>query len=273
MRTLAFYGKGGIGKTTVATNISVLFAKNGQRVLQVGCDPKHDSSYKLVPRDQVRTVMGLLAADGARTPTREQVVMHGRMAVDCVETGGPEPGVGCAGRGITRMFEVLSEAKVLEAGYEVVVYDVLGDVVCGGFAAPLRRGFAREVYVVASGEIMALYAANNICRAIATHARNGVALAGIIANLRGSSRERSTLQSFASRIGSRLLHAIPQHELVQQAERESRTVIEHAPESDIAHHYEALFAQVLATTQADWCVPSPLEDAEFERFVFETMVG
>ncbi|MBI5537144.1 MAG: AAA family ATPase [Deltaproteobacteria bacterium] len=273
MRTLAFYGKGGIGKTTVATNISVLFAKDGRRVLQVGCDPKHDSSYKLVAREQVRTVMGLLQVPGTQTLTREQVVMHGRMGVDCVETGGPEPGVGCAGRGITRMFEVLGEAKVLESGYDVVVYDVLGDVVCGGFAAPLRRGFAREVYVVASGEIMALYAANNICRAIVTHARNGVALAGVVANLRGSSKELATLQAFAARIGSRLLHPIPQHEAVQEAERHSRTVIEHAPDCAIAHDYTALFGEIQATTQEDCCIPRPLEDTEFEQFVLNAMVA
>jgi nitrogenase iron protein NifH len=273
MRTLAFYGKGGIGKTTVASNVSVLFAREGRRVLQVGCDPKHDSSYKLVGRDQVRTVMGMLQTQGRQSLTYDQIVMHGRMGVDCVETGGPDPGVGCAGRGITRMFEVLAEAKVLESGYDTVIYDVLGDVVCGGFAAPLRRGFAREVYVVASGEVMALYAANNICRAIATHARNGVALAGLVANLRGSAGELKALQGFASRLGSRLLHPIAQHQLVQEAERHSKTVIEHAPDSIVARDYESLFQQVLATTPSDCCVPSPLGDSEFEQFVVSMVSG
>lgn len=266
-RTLAVYGKGGIGKTTVASTLSVLFARAGARVLLVGCDPKHDTTYKLVPREEVRTVMDLLAASEGKMPSREAFLMRGRFGIDCVETGGPKPGVGCAGRGITRMFDVLAASRVLESDYDVVVYDVLGDVVCGGFAAPIRRGHAREVYIVASGEVMAMYAANNIAGAVANNRRAGVAVGGLVANLRGVAHETLILERFAAAIGVRLLPPIPRDETLQQAERQGQTVVEYAPTSPVAAHYEALFAQVAKLGPADAAVPAPLDDRAFDDFV------
>ena len=265
-RTLAFYGKGGIGKSTVASTLSLLFHRAGRKVLHVGCDPKHDSSYKLVARQDVRTVMDMLLAGPETELTKDDLVITGRTGVDCIETGGPNPGVGCAGRGITRMFEVVGRAGVLDDGYEVITYDVLGDVVCGGFAAPIRAGYAKEVFVVASGEIMSLFAANNICRAVENLSRSGARLAGLIPNLRGVPGEQETLALFAEAVGVRLLHAIPRDPLIQEAEMASQTVVEYDSESAAAAHYRTLFEEIEAVVP-DPADPTPLDDGAFERFV------
>ncbi len=270
MRSIAIYGKGGIGKTTVASMLSVLFARDGHRVLQIGCDPKHDSSYKLVERSRVRTVMDILRADPRATLEASDLVMPGRFDVDCIETGGPEPGVGCAGRAITKMFEILDEANVLDGRYDVVIYDVLGDVVCGGFAAPLRRGYAKEVYIVLSGEIMAMYAANNICRAIVNNRRRGTALGGLIGNLRGVPEEERLLKALAHALEAPLLPSIPRDNLIQEAERRSRTLLEHAPTSPSMARYDELYRAISTISEADLRIPSPLDDADFNRLIWDT---
>ena len=267
VRGIAFYGKGGIGKTTVSSTVSALFAASGRRVLHIGCDPKHDSCYSLVPRGDVRTVLGMLQAQPQAPLTKADLVMKSPLGIDCIEAGGPEPGVGCAGRGITRTFEVLHEANVLDGSYDVGVFDVLGDVVCGGFAVPMRSGLASEVYVVLSGEVMALYAANNICRALARFSRNGIRLGGLVANLRSAPREIDVLGAFATALGTRLLHPIPFDETVQRAERASRTVVAFAPESEAAGHYRSLFAEIDSTAPEALHVPTPLDDGGFERFL------
>jgi nitrogenase iron protein NifH len=271
MRTLAIYGKGGIGKSTVASALAVLFAQGGHRVLLVGCDPKHDSSYRLVERSRVRTVLGLLHARGDGAVTREDVLVRGRLpGLACIETGGPEPGVGCAGRGITRMFELLAQLGLPGADYDVVIYDVLGDVVCGGFAAPIRAGHAREVYVVASGEVMAMYAANNICRAVDRHRRAGARLGGIIANLRGLPAEQQVIELFARCVGVPLLPSIPRDPLVARAEAAQRTVVEHAPGSAVAGRFRELFGALQAADVEALARPTPLDDDGFEDFVVQT---
>ncbi len=275
MRTIAIYGKGGIGKTTMASNLSVLFAKAGAGVLQIGCDPKHDSCYKLVDRAAgVRTVMGLLRERPDAEVKSGDLIMPGRFGVHCVETGGPEPGVGCAGRGITRMLELLDLTGVLSGGYDVVIYDVLGDVVCGGFAAPIRSGRAREIYIVASGEVMALYAANNICRAVVRHRRAGAGVAGVLANLRSLPNEERTVRRFADVLNVRLFHAVPQDPLIQEAEVASQTVTEYAADSSAAGHYAEVYRELLDHDQTAWeaehGLPTPMDDEAFDTFVTES---
>ncbi len=265
VRQLAFYGKGGVGKTTIVANLSVAFALAGKRVLLVGCDPKQDSSRLLVERGTIRTVMGQVQAKG-RVFEAESLVMRGRAGVDCIETGGPEPGVGCAGRGVSKMFEILKEIDLL-SGYDVVMFDVLGDVVCGGFAAPMRIGVAREVYIVASGEIMSLWATNNISRAVVRHNRNGTALAGIIPNLRGLPGEQAALEAFASRLGAPLLPALPRLETIYNAERASAPVLLHAPESDAARAFSSLYEEIERMTEKDRVVPRPLDEGAFEELL------
>jgi len=269
-RNLAFYGKGGIGKSTVSSTLAVLFAEDGNRVLLVGCDPKHDTSYKVVEKRPVRTVLDLLRQRRGGSVTRDEVLVPARVpGLTCIETGGPEPGVGCAGRGITRMFELLAELGLPGDDFDVVIYDVLGDVVCGGFAAPIRGGHAKEVYVVASGEVMSLYAANNICRAVENLKRSGGQLRGLVPNLRGLPIEEKVITGFSAATGVHLLPGIPRDALVQEAETAARTIIEYAPTSATARRYREVYA-ALRDTDETLAKPHPLDDDGFERFIAET---
>ncbi|RME28087.1 MAG: hypothetical protein D6806_03470, partial [Deltaproteobacteria bacterium] len=225
---LAVYGKGGVGKSMVATALSVLFAKRKKRVLHVGCDPKSDSTARLLePGQQLSTVLDVLSRQkgGGGAP----LVHVGRLGIHCCEAGGPPPGLGCGGRGVARTLEYLEETEVITGGgYDVIVFDVLGDVVCGGFAAPLREGFAQLVIVVTSEEPMSLYAANNISRAVCVYHENGVHLAGLVGNLRATGPEQEKLlESFAGRLGTGLLGMIPRDPEVIEAERRRLTVVEY----------------------------------------------
>jgi nitrogenase iron protein NifH len=271
MRSIAFYGKGGIGKTTIACCMSILFASDGKRTLHIGCDPKHDSCYKIVPEEKLRTVMGLLQSHPEQyMPSREDAIMIGYKGIHCIESGGPEPGTGCAGRGISKTLEAITSWGILnDSNYDIVICDVLGDVVCGGFAAPLRNGFAKEVYIVVSGEVMAMYAANNICHAVVKSSKKGVMLGGMVANMRDLPRETEILESFASVLGTRLLHPIPRDKDVQRAERASQTALTFAPDSSVVHHYEALFDEITRIEPNDCKVPTPLDYHAFRRFIEE----
>ena len=191
MRKIAIYGKGGIGKSTTTSNLSAALSHMGYRVMQVGCDPKADSTKGLMGGKRIPTVLEQLRAKGEAL-TLEDVVFRGYNGVLCVESGGPTPGVGCAGRGIISAFEKLADLEAFETYQpDIVIYDVLGDVVCGGFAMPIRDGYAREVFIVSSGEMMALYAANNIAQAVRNFAGRGYArLGGLILNARNTENER-----------------------------------------------------------------------------------
>ncbi|MEM2124109.1 MAG: Ni-sirohydrochlorin a,c-diamide reductive cyclase ATP-dependent reductase subunit [Methanolinea sp.] len=268
MKQIALYGKGGIGKSTTAANISAALALRGLDVLQIGCDPKRDSTRMLVQGRLIPTVMDLVRERGDAGISREDVVYTGFAGVKCVEAGGPEPGVGCAGRGIIATFQVLERLGALCA--DVVVYDVLGDVVCGGFAMPMREGYAQEVYLVTSGELMSLYAANNICKAIArlsSRTRGTCRLAGVICNARDVREEEELVGEFARRIGSTLVGFIPRDPVVQQAELNRKTVVEFAPESRQAAIYRELAARILENRRMD--IPVPLGMEELETLAYE----
>jgi nitrogenase iron protein NifH len=268
MEKIAFYGKGGIGKSTVATNVSTVLALRGSRVLHVGCDPKHDSSMPFVEHRQLRTVIDTIFQVPAGTMTPEHIVMAGRLGIDCVESGGPEPGVGCGGRGVSRMFELMDELSIMdEARYDAAVFDVLGDVVCGGFAAPLRRGFARKVVIVSSEEIMALYAANNICKAIGHYHGNGVALMGLVFNLRDNQTELSELHDFAERLSTRVLTVLPRERRVRKAEVAGVTLVEHAPRTKMARELRRLTDELLAADPDQCPMPTPMDGEAFRTFV------
>jgi len=265
-RQIAVYGKGGIGKSTIVSALAVLFAGRGHRVALVGCDPKHDTSYKVASRFPAPTVLG--EYEQKREHLRlDDVLIEGRHGITCVEAGGPEPGVGCAGRGISRMFELFDQLGFYDLGFDVVLYDVLGDVVCGGFATPIRKGFANEVLVVASGEVMSLYAANNICRALVRLRANGVRLRGLVGNLRGLEDEEALLTTFALRVGTSLLTCVPRDQAIFDAERERLTVVEHAPDSRAARALRGLVDLLEASSAVSGSVPRPMGDVGFDELL------
>ncbi len=262
MERIVIFGKGGIGKSTVATGISASLAAEGQRVLHVGCDPKHDSTVALLGGRMIEPVVDRISQVRGVKP--DDIVTRSPLGVDCVEAGGPGAGVGCGGRGITRMLEIFNEAGLLSPDrYDVALYDVLGDVVCGGFAAPLRRGVGEKVVIVASEELMALYAANNIAKAVVHYATNGIALAGIVYNLKDNAADRAMLERFAALIGARIIGYIPRDPLVRDAEYRRMTVVEHAPASPIARCYGQIAQDVRALDASSLPLPTPLSETEF----------
>ncbi len=247
MIKLAIYGKGGIGKSTTVSNLSVAFAQQGMRVMQVGCDPKADSTVLLRGGKPVKTVLEILREKGKQAAL-EELVTEGCAGILCVEAGGPTPGVGCAGRGIIAALECLEEAHAFQVYQpDVVLYDVLGDVVCGGFAMPIREGYAENVFVLTSGENMAIHAAANIAAAVEHFSSRGYAtLAGVILNRRGVPREEEKVQELAEDLKTTVVGALDFSPLVQQAEEQGKTVLEAFPESPMAEGYRVLAKQVLA---------------------------
>ncbi|WP_101696326.1 nucleotide-binding protein [Clostridium minihomine] len=244
MKKIAIYGKGGIGKSTTVSNMAAAMAAMGLTVLQIGCDPKADSSRNLTGGKNIPTVLDTLREKG--DAELEDLVVKSSSGVLCVESGGPVPGVGCAGRGIITAFEKLEELEAYEVYCpDVVLYDVLGDVVCGGFAMPIRGGYADEVCIVTSGEMMSLYAASNISSAVKSFGKRGYAsLRGLILNAKNISGEEELVEKASQEMGVPVLYRIPRHPLVQQAEAQGKTVVEAFPDSDMAAHYRAL-AQLL----------------------------
>ena len=264
MRVMAFYGKGGIGKSTVVSNLSWRFARAGARVLQFGCDPKSDSCFNLVPQAEVVTVMERWAALGEADLTLEHCLMRGLDGVDALEVGGPPPGTGCGGRGITKALELVGDPDDLRRRYDVILFDVLGDVVCGGFSAPMREGYAEEVYIVTSGEYRAMFAANNITQAVKHYARGGVRLGGIVANLRGLDDEEDRLRTLASLVNTRIVHSVPRDQAVNRAEARRRPVGMDEPDAPAAQAFDALHAALEATVPDELTIPRPLTRQEFD---------
>lgn len=271
MLQIAFYGKGGIGKSTTVSNVSAALQEMDRRVLQVGCDPKADSSRPFWAGNRPPTVINLLKDDRGRDPEVGKYLHKSASGVEYIEVGGPEPGVGCAGRGILKMFEILEDAGVLDDDYDAVIYDVLGDVVCGGFAAPLRAGYARHVYVVLSGEYMAMYAANNICKGIANYAeRRNVRLAGFVLNCRNVPSEVELCEAFAKAVGSHVVAVVPRDVVVAKAERKRSTVVEAYPESNQAEVYRGLARAIVNNKLI--ATPVPLTDEQLEELYFSFKV-
>ncbi len=266
---IVVFGKGGIGKSTISANLSTVYARQGLKVLHIGCDPKHDSTLGLVDGGLIETFMEKYSrVFGVRDRAQLKpgdLLVRGRLGIDCVEAGGPEPGVGCAGRGISLMLEALQDLGMLESGgYDARIFDVLGDVVCGGFAAPLRKGFAEKIVIVVSEEMMALYAANNIAKSVKTYASNGVYLAGLVANLKDGVEGRERIERFASILGTRVLEYVPRDAAVREAEyARERTVVERSPNSAFVRSLESLAKKLLAVRREDCPIPKPMDDRRF----------
>ncbi len=266
---VAFYGKGGIGKSTIISNVTCALAEKGRKVLQIGCDPKHDSTRLVLGGFMQSTVLEQLNTSGI--VGLDEVMLAGYKGIKCIEAGGPEPGVGCAGRGIIQMVNLLKEKGLNTRDFDFVFFDVLGDVVCGGFAVPMREGFADQVYIITSGEFMSLYAANNIAKGLKSHSNIHGKLAGVIGNERGTKKEQELIAAFAKKIGTEMIGFIPRSELVQAAELESKTVIEYAPNSELANIYRSI-ANMIENNKTP-VIPTPLKDEELEEFVSEFCYG
>ena len=267
LRQIAIYGKGGIGKSTTTQNLTAGLVEKGNKVMVVGCDPKADSTRLLLGGLAQRTVLDTLREDGEDIDL-DLILKEGFKGTRCVESGGPEPGVGCAGRGIITSIGLLERLGAYTEDLDYVFYDVLGDVVCGGFAMPIREGKAKEIYIVASGEMMALYAANNISKGIARYARQGgVRLGGIICNSRNCDREAEVVRAFAEELGTQMIHFVPRDNVVQRAEIRKKTVIEFQPEANQADEYRELARKIEENTQ--FVIPKPITQERLEEILME----
>ena len=267
IRQIAIYGKGGIGKSTTTQNLTAGLVEHGKKVMVVGCDPKADSTRLLLGGLAQKTVLDTIRESGEDVEL-ENIMREGFGGTRCVESGGPEPGVGCAGRGIITSINMLENLGAYTDDLDFVFYDVLGDVVCGGFAMPIREGKAKEIYIVASGEMMALYAANNISKGIQKYARSGgVRLGGIICNSRNVDRELDLLRAFSKELSTKLLYFVPRDNVVQRAEINKKTVIQYAPDSNQAQEYRNL-AQAVIDNQ-DFTIPTPMTQDRLEEILLE----
>ena len=267
LRQVAIYGKGGIGKSTTTQNLTAGLTELGKHVMVVGCDPKADSTRLLLGGLAQKTVLDTIRSEGEDVEL-DKIMKEGFGGTKCVESGGPEPGVGCAGRGIITSIGMLESLGAYTDELDYVFYDVLGDVVCGGFAMPIREGKAQEIYIVASGEMMALYAANNISKGIQKYAKKGgVRLGGIICNSRNVDREKDLLRAFAKELGTQLLYFVPRDNVVQRAEINKQTVIAYAPDSSQAQEYRNL-AQAVEDNEL-FVIPTPMRQERLEEILME----
>ncbi len=267
MRQLAIYGKGGIGKSTTTQNLTAGLAEMGKQIMIVGCDPKADSTRLVLGGLAQKTVLDTLREEGDDIDL-EQIMKTGYGNIRGVESGGPEPGVGCAGRGIITSINLLEQLGAYTDDLDYVFYDVLGDVVCGGFAMPIREGKAQEIYIVCSGEMMALYAANNISKGIVKYASTGgVRLGGLICNSRKVDGEADLVTAVAEKIGTQMIHFVPRDNAVQKAEINKKTVIDFSPEEPQADEYRALARKVDENQML--VIPNPMKIDELEAILME----
>ncbi len=269
LRQAAIYGKGGIGKSTTTQNLVSALAEAGKKVMIVGCDPKADSTRLILHSKAQNTIMEMAAEAGTVEDLElEDVLKVGYGDIKCVESGGPEPGVGCAGRGVITAINFLEEEGAYTDDLDFVFYDVLGDVVCGGFAMPIRENKAQEIYIVCSGEMMAMYAANNISKGIVKYANSGgVRLAGLICNSRKTDREDELIEALAAKLGTQMIHFVPRDNVVQRAEIRRMTVIEYDPKSNQADEYRALANKIIENKK--FVIPTPLTMDELEELLME----
>lgn len=272
IRQIAIYGKGGIGKSTTTQNMAAAMAEMGKKLMIVGCDPKADSTRLILGSMSRATVLDVMRDKDEDEVELSDILDTGFLGIKAVESGGPEPGVGCAGRGIVTAINTLERLGAYTPDLDYVFYDVLGDVVCGGFAMPIREGKAEEIYIVCSGEMMSLYAANNICKGIQRYANAGkTKLGGLICNSRMVDREQELVEAFAEKLGTRLIHFIPRNNVVQHAELRRKTVIEFDPAAQQAEQYRSLARAIDQNTV--FTVPTPLSGEALEELLQQYAVS
>ncbi|MBP5976141.1 nitrogenase iron protein [Brasilonema sp. CT11] len=266
MRKIAIYGKGGVGKSTTTQNTVAGLVDMGRKVMVVGCDSKADSTRLLLGRLHQKIVLDTLRKE--EDVNLEDFRKEGWGKTLCVESGGPEPGVGCTGRGVLTSIGLLEQLGAYdeEVRLDYTFYDGLGNVVCGGFVMPLREGKAQEVYIITSGEIMAMYATNNICRSIQKYASIGsIRLGGLICNSRNVDQEDNLIQALAEQLGTQMIYSMPRNNMVQRAEFYSKTVIAYAPECEQAQHYRNLAKAIDQNT--NFVIPKSMSNDQLEKLL------
>jgi nitrogenase iron protein NifH len=267
VKTIAIYGKGGIGKSTTTSNISAALSVLGLKVMQIGCDPKSDSTTTLRGGGYIPTILDTLREK--KSVKTSEIIFEGFNGIYCVEAGGPAPGVGCAGRGIITSVELLKNQRVFEElEVDVVIYDVLGDVVCGGFAVPIREGIAEHVFTVSSSDFMAIYAANNLFKGILKYSNNGGALlGGVIANSINTAYSKEIVDDFVAQTKTQVIEYVPRSVTVTQSELQGKTSIEAFPDSEQGKIYKRLAQKIYEHTDSK--VPAPLNDKDLHDWAFK----
>lgn len=261
---IAFYGKGGIGKSTLASNLSAIFARRGLQVLHIGCDPKADSSRYLIP-GQIPSILKLLAEKG--TLNRKDILRTGAFGVCCVESGGPEAGMGCAGMGIRTAVEELRRLKIFDEEWDVIVYDVLGDVVCGGFSVPMRQHFVDCVYIVTSAEFMALYAANNILKGILHYSPIDRSLSGgLILNHVRNEADLDTIHRFAARTNTEVIGIFQESSVFRLLDFQKKLLTASRPNDDNTRRLEELADHILSDYGKQFPYPTPMNQEDLDSF-------
>jgi nitrogenase iron protein NifH len=264
IKQIAIYGKGGIGKSTTTSNISAALSKAGYKVMQFGCDPKSDSTNTLRGGKYIPTVLDTLREKSV--VKAHEVIFEGFNGIYCVEAGGPAPGVGCAGRGIITAVQLFKQQKVFEElDLDYVIYDVLGDVVCGGFAVPIREGIAEHVFTVSSADFMAIYAANNLFKGIQKYSNSGGALlGGVIANSINAPYAKEIIDDFVKQTNTQVVEYVPRSVTVTQSELQGKTTIEAAPDSKQAEVYRSLARKIAEHDNSK--IPTPLEISDLREW-------
>lgn len=256
IKQIAIYGKGGIGKSTTTSNISAALSEQGYKVMQFGCDPKSDSTNTLRDGSYIPTVLDTLREKNK--VDAHDVIFQGFNGIYCVEAGGPAPGVGCAGRGIITAVQLFKQQNIFEElDLDYVIYDVLGDVVCGGFATPIREGIAKHVFTVSSSDFMSVYASNNLFRGIKKYSTSGGALlGGVIGNSINTDYQKEIIDDFVKKTNTQVMEYVPRSVTVTQSELRGKTTIEAAPNSEQADIYRRLANKIANHTESK--TPSPL---------------
>lgn len=276
-RRVAFYGKGGIGKSTIASNVSALLAMQGKKVLHIGCDPKADST-RLLCKERIKTVLEVL--EEKDYPEREDLVHRSESGAWCVESGGPEAGNGCAGMGIITAMKELERLGVFEEDWDVVIYDVLGDVVCGGFSVPMRQRYVDRVYIVSSADFMSLYAANNILKGVVNYSDERNLLGGFVFNHIREQEEECIAEEFTNRVKGRMVAIVRESKELKLADfrKEIYTQNMSAPDSENWKAFCRLSEDICRTAErsvsrlqnkAEEVLPIPLNVDEIEKFGME----
>ncbi|OUJ19494.1 Nitrogenase subunit NifH, ATPase [Methanonatronarchaeum thermophilum] len=263
---IALYGKGGIGKSTIASNVAAATSKNGYTATIIGCDPKGDSTTSLMGGERIPSVLSYLKK--GETIEEEDVVHRGFNGVNCVEVGGPEPGIGCAGRGIIVALDKLSKKSNVVEESDLVIFDVPGDIVCGGLAMPVRKDYVDMAYIVTSGEYLPMYAANNICRGL--NVLDGE-LGGVICNsrLQNEKQEDEIVKEFASQLNAKYIAYVPKRDKVQEYERQGKTIVEADSKHEVAQVYQKISKEIMKTNKPE--TPTPLTDKELRQLTNNTI--